>query len=110
MDPLAGTRLATIRSVPYAQRRKIVRRSVKRRRMMKTVVGLFENYMDADRAVSDLTARGFSRNEISVAVRDSAVRDRLMSATTPKEQAVGESAAAGAVGGATIGGLAGLLV
>src|SRR6266542_2758999 len=49
---------------------------------MKTVVGLFENYMDADRAVSDLTAHGFGRNEISVAARDSAIRDRMVRGTT----------------------------
>jgi hypothetical protein len=76
---------------------------------MKTVVGLFENYMDADRAVSELNARGFNRNEISVAARDSAVRDRIVG-TTGQERAVAESAGAGAVGGATIGGLGGLLV
>ena len=77
---------------------------------MKTVVGLFENYMDADRAVSDLTAHGFGRNEISVAARDSAIRDRMVRGTTGEERAVGESAVAGAAGGATLGGLAGLLV
>jgi uncharacterized membrane protein len=76
---------------------------------MKTVVGLFENYMDADRAVSELNARGFSRNEVSVAARDSAVRDRI-AGTTGQERAVAESAGAGAIGGATIGGLGGLLV
>ena len=31
---------------------------------MKTVVGLFENYMDAERAVSDLNARGFGKAEV----------------------------------------------
>jgi len=76
---------------------------------MKTVVGLFENYMDADRAVSELNARGFGRNEISVAARDNAVRDRI-AGTAGQERAVAESAGAGAVGGATIGGLGGLLV
>src|SRR5258705_128955 len=35
---------------------------------MKTVVGLFENYTDADRAVSELNARGFSRNELGALV------------------------------------------
>jgi uncharacterized membrane protein len=77
---------------------------------MKTVVGLFENYMDADRAVSDLNASGFTRSEISVAARDSAIRDRLVAGETGKERAVAESAGAGAVGGAAVGGLAGLLV
>ena len=76
---------------------------------MKTVVGLFENYEDADRAVSELSARGFGRNEISVAARDNAIRDRL-ARTSSGERAVAESAGAGAIGGATIGGLGGLLV
>jgi len=76
---------------------------------MKTVVGLFENYMDADRAVSELNARGFGRNEVSVAARDNAVRDRI-AGKTGDERAVAESAGAGAIGGATIGGLGGLLV
>jgi Heat induced stress protein YflT domain len=76
---------------------------------MKTVVGLFENYTDADRAVSELNTRGFNRNEISVAARDNAIRDNLVG-TTGRERAVGESAGAGAVGGAVVGGLGGLLV
>jgi len=76
---------------------------------MKTVVGLFENYTDADRAVSELNTRGFNRNEISVAARDSALRDRVVG-TAGEERAVAESAGAGAVGGAVVGGLGGLLV
>jgi hypothetical protein len=77
---------------------------------MKTVVGLFENYQDAERAVSELNARGFGKNELSVAARDTALRQRVVGGTTGKEQAVADSAAAGAIGGATIGGLGGLLV
>ena len=77
---------------------------------MKTVVGLFENYMDADRAVNELNTRGFTRNEISVAARDSAIRDRMVAGETGKERAVADSAGAGAIGGATLGGLTGLLV
>ena len=74
---------------------------------MKTVVGLFEYYQDAERAVSDLTARGFGRNEISVAARDTTLKNRVVGG---KEDAVAESAGAGAIGGGTVGGLAGLLV
>jgi uncharacterized membrane protein len=76
---------------------------------MKTVVALFENHTDADRAVSELNTRGFTRNEISIAARDSAIRDR-MTASDTGERAVAESAGAGAIGGATLGGLTGLLV
>ena len=74
---------------------------------MKTVVGLFERYQDAERAVNDLTTRGFGRNEISVAARDTALQNRVVG---DKGNAVAESAGAGAVGGATVGGIAGLLV
>jgi hypothetical protein len=76
---------------------------------MKTVVGLFEDYSDADRAVSELNSRGFTQNEISIAARDSAVRDRMVG-TAGSERAVAESAGAGAVGGTVVGGLGGLLV
>jgi len=74
---------------------------------MKTVVGLFEYYQDAERAVNDLNARGFGRNEISVAARDTALKNRVVGG---KEDAVAESAGAGAIGGGAVGGIAGLLV
>jgi len=74
---------------------------------MKTVVGLFEYYQDAERAVNDLTAYGFGRNEISVAAGITALRERDVG---DKGAAVAESAGAGAVGGAAVGGIAGLLV
>jgi uncharacterized membrane protein len=77
---------------------------------MKTVVGLFEDYRDADRAVSELSSQGFTRSEISIAARDSAIRDRMVAGEAGTERAVAESAGAGAVGGSVVGGLAGLLV
>jgi uncharacterized membrane protein len=77
---------------------------------MKTVVGLFENYSNADRAVSELSSHGFSRDEISIAARDAAIRDRMATGESGKERAVAESAGAGAVGGGVLGGLTGLLV
>jgi uncharacterized membrane protein len=74
---------------------------------MKTVVGLFDYYQDAERAVSELNSRGFGKTDISVAARDSVVQDFV---TNGKEQAVAESAGAGAVGGTAVGAIAGLLV
>jgi len=73
---------------------------------MKTVVGLFENYRDADRAINELYSRGFARTEISVMARDRAVQEVV----GQQDRAVAESAGAGAVGGAAVGGIAGLLV
>ncbi len=74
---------------------------------MKTVVGLFDYYQDAERAVQELNARGFTSTDISVAARDSTLQQRVVG---DKDAAVAESAGAGAVGGAAVGGLAGLLV
>jgi hypothetical protein len=74
---------------------------------MKTVVGLFDYYQDAERAVSELNNRGFGKTDISVAARDRVVQDFV---TSGKEQAVAESAGAGAVGGTAVGAIAGLLV
>jgi hypothetical protein len=74
---------------------------------MKTVVGLFEYYQDAERAVNELNSRGFGKTDISVAARDRVLRDRVIG---DKEQAVAESAGAGAIGGSAVGGIAGLLV
>lgn len=74
---------------------------------MKTVVGLFEYYQDAERAVSELHGHGFGKTEISVAARDRVLQERVIG---DKDQAVAESAGAGAIGGTAVGGLAGLLV
>lgn len=74
---------------------------------MKTVVGLFEYYQDAERAVDQLSSRGFGKTEISVAARDRVLRERVVGG---KDHAVAESASAGAVGGTAVGGIAGLLV
>lgn len=76
---------------------------------MKTIVGLFEHYRDAEKAVSDLHSRGFNKTDISVAARDRVVQD-YVSGTSGKEQAVAESAGAGAIGGTAVGAIAGLLV
>ena len=74
---------------------------------MKTVVGLFEYYQDAERAVNQLSSRGFGKTDISVAARDRVLQERVVGG---KDQAVAESAGAGAVGGTAVGGIAGLLV
>lgn len=76
---------------------------------MATVVGLFEHYQDAERAVDQLYARGFERSNVSVAARDQVLADRIPAGKTMGTEA-GEGAASGAVGGAAIGGLAGLLI
>src|SRR5579859_8220781 len=74
---------------------------------MKTVVGLFDRYEDAELAVNDLSSRGFGKDQISIAARESAIRERVAGG---KEQAVAESAGAGAVGGTAVGAIGGLLI
>jgi len=75
---------------------------------MATVIGLFEHYQDAERAVDQLYNKGYDKSEVSVAARDQIMQDRVTGKTAGNEMA--EGAASGAVGGAAIGGLAGLLV
>jgi uncharacterized membrane protein len=73
---------------------------------MKTVVGLFERYASADQAMNELLQRGFKKQEIGVIVRDGAID------STPgaDETDVAETVSAASICGATIGGIAGLLV
>jgi hypothetical protein len=70
---------------------------------MRTVVGLFEDYHDADNAIDMLHTRGFDHNAISVVAREAYVREHL------QHEHVGVTAGEGAAGGAAVGGLAGLL-
>jgi len=76
---------------------------------MATVIGLFEQYQDAERAVDQLYSKGFDKSEISVAARDRVLQDRVTAGKAMGNEAAA-GAASGAVGGAAIGGLAGLLV
>jgi hypothetical protein len=74
--------------------------------MARTIVGLFDTFEDAQRAVQALIDQGFASRDISVVAADA--EGRLSSQTG--ESAVAESAGAGAVGGTVVGGVIGLLV
>jgi len=80
--------------------------------MSKTVIGLFDTYEQAQRVVDDLTAAGFSRDDISVISNNSDARlgDQTTSRTTGTGNAgsVVGGAVGGAAEGAVIGGLTGL--
>jgi hypothetical protein len=69
---------------------------------MATVVGLFERYEDADRALHALNEIGFGRDDISVVAPEEKVRSKLSG-----EHGTAEGTAQT---GAVVGGLAGLLV
>src|SRR6476469_1792442 len=76
-----------------------------------TVVGVFHDHGDADRAIADLRAAGFRKDQIGVVMRDA--EGKTVTRTTVKDgngekDAAGNGAVAGAVVGAGIGGLVGL--
>jgi hypothetical protein len=71
-----------------------------------TVVGLFHNQADAERAIEQLKQAGFSENQIGVAMRD---RDRQQELAEGTGTQVAEGATAGAIGGGVLGGVIGLL-
>lgn len=74
--------------------------------MTKTIVGFYERFGDADRAVQELNRNGFHREQISVVTRRLADHPATLGA--PPEEA-GEATSAGAAAGAAVGGAAGLI-
>jgi hypothetical protein len=77
--------------------------------MAKTVVGLFDNFTDAQNVVQELTSAGFARDDISLLANDQRGEYSRAVGDTG-ESATGEGAAAGAIGGGVLGGVLGLLV
>lgn len=72
-----------------------------------TVVALFDNQADAERAIQDLREAGFSKDRIGVMLRDPSYSPGT--ADDVQNVLPGETAAAGAVGGGILGGVIGLL-
>jgi uncharacterized protein (TIGR02271 family) len=71
-----------------------------------TVVGLFQNQVDAERAIERLKQAGFSENQIGVAMRDRGQQQELIEGTGTQ---AAEGAATGAISGGVLGGVIGLL-
>jgi uncharacterized protein (TIGR02271 family) len=71
-----------------------------------TVVGLFHNQNDAERAIQRLKESGFSESQIGVALKDRKRQEELIEGTGTQ---AAEGAAAGALGGGVLGGVIGLL-
>jgi len=71
-----------------------------------TVVGLFHNQADAERAIQRLKQEGFSESQIGVAIKDRERQDELIEGTGTQ---AAEGAATGAIGGGVLGGVIGLL-
>src|SRR5690606_35972455 len=76
--------------------------------MTKTVVGLFDTYEKADRAVRDLEQAGFQRDRVSVVARNEVVPQNIYSEETDAKDVAGSSGT-GALMGGTAGGIIGLL-
>jgi hypothetical protein len=72
----------------------------------RTVVGMFNRRADAEAAVRDLKAAGFTDEHIGVALQD---RDEERDLTASAGGTAAEGAAAGALSGGMVGGLIGLL-
>jgi uncharacterized protein (TIGR02271 family) len=75
--------------------------------MAKTVVGLFDSFGEAQRAMKELVSNGFKRDEISL-VANQSVRDAATIEDTDNDD-VASGATVGATSGALIGGAAGLI-
>jgi hypothetical protein len=72
----------------------------------RTVVGLFSNQVDAERAIGRLKQAGFTEDQIGVAMRDRSQQEELTEGTGTQ---AAEGAATGAVSGGVLGGVVGLL-
>lgn len=72
---------------------------------MKTVVGIFQQFQDAERAVHLLQLRGVDKNSIDVIDRDQILHKYLCGRPNP----IGENAIIGAMSGAMLGGVCGVL-
>jgi uncharacterized protein (TIGR02271 family) len=71
-----------------------------------TVVGLFHNQTDAEKAIQRLKNEGFSEDQIGVAIKDRERQQELVEGTGTQ---AAEGAATGAIGGGVLGGAIGLL-
>jgi uncharacterized protein (TIGR02271 family) len=81
---------------------------------MKTIVGLFDNFSEAEAVVRDLERAGYDRSDVSIVASESARSGTAASATGAgrrhdDDTSVGEGAATGAVVGGVTGGVAGLI-
>jgi uncharacterized membrane protein len=73
-----------------------------------TVVGVFNNRTDAERAIEALGKAGFRNDQIGVVTRDEQGKTVVQKKGETEAKNVGTGATAGAIAGAGIGGLIGL--
>jgi uncharacterized protein (TIGR02271 family) len=78
---------------------------------MKTIVGLFDNFANAEAAVRELEKAGYDRSDVSVIASESSRSGTGGDGTASTDEASGaaEGAATGAIVGGVTGGVAGLI-
>jgi len=74
--------------------------------MSKTVLGVFDNTMQAEKAVDDLQRQGFNKEDISIVARESSAR---RGGRSRGDMESGQDISGGIATGSAIGGVAGLL-
>jgi hypothetical protein len=74
-----------------------------------TIVGLFRNQADAERAIQDLKDAGMAESRIGVAMQDRDRQRDLAESIDGTTGPAGEGASAGALSGGILGGVVGLL-
>jgi uncharacterized protein (TIGR02271 family) len=73
-----------------------------------TVIGIFDDRTQAQRAIADLKRAGFTESEIGVTTRDAESKEGKITHDTGKETHAAEGAVAGVAAGAGVGALWGL--
>jgi uncharacterized protein (TIGR02271 family) len=76
---------------------------------MKTIVGLFDHFSEAEATVRDLERAGYDRDDISVVANESARTSSRTTTTSGDDTSAAEGAGTGAVIGGVAGGAAGLI-
>src|SRR5688572_13794128 len=76
---------------------------------MKTIVGLFDSYPQAEACVRDLEAAGYGRDNVSIIANKERSSAAGVSGSTGDRSSIAEGAGTGAVIGGVTGGAAGLI-
>lgn len=80
--------------------------------MRKTVLGVFDDTLQAEKAVDDLQRKGFSKNEISIVARETSAKKGSSQGEEGRlsgDTEAGQDLSGGITTGGAIGGVAGLL-